>query len=774
MNYLKYLLIFLVLQLGAEEQLRFINGDKWVGELNKFNKDTLTLKSELSDKILPLKVSNLTSIIFPKNDLKFKNNVSVHLTNGDTIVGDFLGMDEKQLSVDTTFAGVLQLPKETIKHLHYNSKKTSLQSAETLWPDTYSPYKTLLNLRTPFQFKHPTLIEADISGTTTSFTFRLSGRNADRSRSHSLSTTLRKYGDNVRAYAYIYNSPDNKRADKAIKTVSSNFKVKIYINYQKGLFLFYVNNEEIATFDLDSKVDWQNTTMYITTRGNTIVNSLNVNKWSGKKTMIRQTELANKVDAKINLKNGDVAYGQISNIGKEKLRFKSVLGDLTIPLARVDQITLPNPEVPQGSNNFTLSKGPLRISGNVVYESGMLEISNSYLSKVKLKKEHFRTLNRYMKPQKFQPLPTIDIGESTVKGKVLHLKDGLLNIQNDNLIGEQDLSSQKLKSIWFSGSSRAHHGQIGITRFNVNTNNSNIKTWTVELTNGDTFKTTNYFLNKKVLTLHLGTIPLTIPLTQIKTIKPSQRLNRNPLFLKNLPDRYSLNFRLNLTNYALDMLKDNDSTNALFYFNCRTTTLRSIYFHFSSEVITLSSSVNRKPTKWEVKSHNKMIFKKQNDFQIKIDHEKNRLEIWGNNKLINSTTGEIGGKFSYIDANARNRKYAILDKASFRPWDNDIKSKSYILDTKMNIHEGSITTIDQEQVKINDKNILLKDIYEITLGHEEVKPAKNSRAIITTKNGTFHVDHLTIEDSDLFFSLGNNKNLFLPLNALSNITFINE
>ncbi len=516
--------------------------------------------------------------------------------------------------------------------------------------------------------------------------------------------------------------------------------------------------------------------MYISASSNTFINNFTISKWSGKKPSTRQAILLNNDDDKISFKNGDVAYGQIISINKETLRLKSILGDLTIPVARVDQITLPNLDVPQTNNNLTLTKGLLRISGNIanesgMLESGMLEISNSYLSKVKLKKEHFRTLARYINPQtrrKSQKLPRIAIGKSTVKGKILYLKDGLLKIQNDNLIGEQDLSSKKLKSIWFTGSSHAGRRQA-----NVNRNNSNNKIWTVELTNGDTFKTTNYFLNKKVLTLHLGTTALNIPLTQVKTIKPRQRLN-SPLFLKNLPDRYSLNFRLTLTDNGLKMLKDNDSTNKLFSFNSRTTNRRSIYFDFSSEVITLSSTINRKSTKWEVKSHNKMIFKKQNDFQIKIDHEKNRLEIWGNNKLINSTTGEIGGKFSYIDAKARNRQYAFLDKASFRPWDNDIKSKRYILDTKMNIHGGSITAIDQEQVKTNDKNILLKDIYEITLGHEEVKPAKNSRAIITTKNGTFHVDHLTIENSDVFFSLGNNKNLFLPLNALSRITFINE
>ena len=41
MKYLKYLLAFFVLQLSAQDQLRFINGDKWFGELQQFNNEKI-------------------------------------------------------------------------------------------------------------------------------------------------------------------------------------------------------------------------------------------------------------------------------------------------------------------------------------------------------------------------------------------------------------------------------------------------------------------------------------------------------------------------------------------------------------------------------------------------------------------------------------------------------------------------------------------------------------------------------------------------------------
>ena len=90
----------------------------------------------------------------------------------------------------------------------------------------------------------------------------------------------------------------------------------------------------------------------------------------------------------------------------------------------------------------------------------------------------------------------------------------------------------------------------------------------------------------------------------------------------------------------------------------------------------------------------------------------------------------------------------------------------------MNANEGTITSLNQETLKLNGKDFPLKDIQEIITGNEAVQPNKNSRAFFTTTLGKFHVDQLKIEDADVFFSFGNNKNIFLPPNILTNITFI--
>ena len=59
------------------------------------------------------------------------------------------------------------------------------------------------------------------------------------------------------------------------------------------------------------------------------------------------------------------------------------------------------------------------------------------------------------------------------------------------------------------------------------------------------------------------------------------------------------------------------------------------------ELMPMTVSPRQKLTEWKIKSHNKLIYQKHNNLELKIDHAKGRIEIWANKKLINSATDEI-------------------------------------------------------------------------------------------------------------------------------------
>jgi sRNA-binding regulator protein Hfq len=768
--------------LGAQDTLEFINGAKWIGLVKEFDKETILLKSEHSSKDLPFKVNSLKTINFKKNNIPFKNKNIVQLTNGDSLVGDLLTMSEKQLTIDTTFAGVLILPRKSIKKIQYNTSLLYLQTAETLWPKQYSSNKSPLDLKGKYDFKHPTLIEANLSGNNPSLSLSLSGSSQDRDKYFQLQFYLRKYNSATsQAGVYFHGNGQSRRSSINLPKVSNNIKIQAYINPKKGLFIFYVNGQLISTIDLGTEVAWENRMININLKDNlrgingASLDHFTVEKWSGKKPVAKQDQFSEKDMASIKLLNGDTAWGKIININKEKLRFKSVLGDLSIPMNRIAAVLLTNPAIAPTKNTSTLNKGPLQISGDVSLKGDILQVSNSYLFKQKLKKEHFNSLNRPSKTQMHKEQLSLLVGESVIKGKLLKLKNEVFEVESDNLLGKHELSSQKLKSINFT----RLHIRSDRTRFTQQIRRRSPKgapkNWTIELSNGDSFQTTQYFLSKSTLTFNLGELPLVIDRSQVNKISLNKKQLSDKELLHSLPDRYSIDFNISLEDKTLEEIKKNGMRNYLFYLNSRSKTT-TIYTNFTNvlKYASLSQTIagTRKNVPMDIKSHNKIILKNHNHFKIKFDHKKGLIEIWGNGQLLDSTgNGKPMEKFTYINSNSSSRGIVKISQPTFRPWET-INSKSFVLDKNMKVYEGAITSIDQKEIKVGDKKVKLENISEVILNNESTK--SNVNITVSSKHGVFHVKNLEIEDSKVIFKYGSNPKLTLPFDQLLNIKFIDK
>ena len=781
MSSLKYLLVFFALQMGAQDILEFSNGSKWLGQVKEFNKDSLSLKSELSAENLPFKNTYFKSIQFAQSETVLKKSHTIHLTNGDILPGNLIGMNEKQLTVDTTFAGVLILPKTLVKKIQYNTPY--VQTAKTIWPEQYSSEKTDLRLEAKYDFKHPTLIEVTVSGKEQYASFNLRARKKARDEYFRIEFELIQYGNYLQAHGTLHsnrNGPD-KQANKSIANVGDSPKMQVYVNLEKGLFMFYVDGKEVAVFDVGADFVGEERAMVIRAGNRTLLNSFNVAKWDGNKPIFERTQFSEKDKAQITLRNGDVAWGTITNINKEKLRFKSVLGDLSIPISSVSTITLTNPIVTPTQNNFTLSREGLRISGNISLKDDMLQVSNFYLSKAKLKKEHFRSLNRVRKPQKYtrsiqrvKKQVTLSVGKNVIKANSLKLKNGLFEVESNNLVGKQQLNSQLLTAIKFSGSNYRSNNTAVIQQ-RKSRRSAPIKSWTIDLTNGDFFQTTKYSLQKDSLAFDLGQFPITVSRSQIQKISVNQKRLNDKDFLQSLPDRYSLHFSLDLSDDIIKALKNDIGDMYPFIIESNSKTQRRIfYFYARLESASMRPTVgNRNWVSIPIKTHNKMIIKNRNHMEIKFDHKKGLIEVWANKLLISSAgDGKTVEKFKSLYI--RNKRAGVVTgPIHFRPWDT-INAKNYVIDKDMKVNEGTISAIDAKNVTLGTKKIKLDNLSEIIFNSANAKVANKKMVSITSKNGTFHVKNLEIEDSKVIFKYGSNPKMYLPFDQLRNIKFIDK
>ena len=159
--------------------------------------------------------------------------------------------------------------------------------------------------------------------------------------------------------------------------------------------------------------------------------------------------------------------------------------------------------------------------------------------------------------------------------------------------------------------------------------------------------------------------------------------------------------------------------------------------------------------------------------EIKFDHKKGLIEVWANKLLISSAgDGKTVEKFKSLYM--RNKKAgAVTGPIHFRPWDT-INAKNYVIDKDMKVNEGTISAIDAKNVTLGTKKIKLDNLSEIIFNSANAKVANKKMVSITSKNGTFHVKNLEIEDSKVIFKYGSNPKMYLPFDQLRNIKFIDK
>ena len=112
--------------------VRFANGDKMSGNAVDLNLETLTWQSELLKDPAQFKISQIVELQLPsKFDSKSAgadHEAVLELTNGDSVRGQLIGLNDDEIRLNTWFAGEMVFTKRNVKSINIFEKSEVIYS----------------------------------------------------------------------------------------------------------------------------------------------------------------------------------------------------------------------------------------------------------------------------------------------------------------------------------------------------------------------------------------------------------------------------------------------------------------------------------------------------------------------------------------------------------------------------------------------------------------------------------------------------------------------
>ena len=126
MKFLFLIPLLLITAASAEpgtDQLRFKNGDALRGQYISIEEDNLILwQSNEADEPIPFKTKNLQKLSLNQGRSRqpITSRGLITLTNNDVIPGEIVEIDSHTVTVDTEYAGILEISRESVRNIHPN------------------------------------------------------------------------------------------------------------------------------------------------------------------------------------------------------------------------------------------------------------------------------------------------------------------------------------------------------------------------------------------------------------------------------------------------------------------------------------------------------------------------------------------------------------------------------------------------------------------------------------------------------------------------------
>lgn len=344
------------------QTLTFENGDVLSGQPLLLDEDTLLWKAESLGEEVALPLAKLKTISYPLHESSAGTMgtelVKIKMARGDSYVGRVASISDETIALETSWAGAI-----TIERKYMNEMKTLVERENLLgdvtslerWQDVPNRKKWgVLQGGLATRGKAAMAIEMPkINSCKLSCKFQLA--NAPRLRlllhanenevyepSSYLMISIQR--GSLSVFSKMDGSKDVVGQKSSVQALYSSkpHQLEVYCNLEAQKVACFLNGTELGQWVLPEGMTAESWFyLFSDYEGNSAVQNLKVEEWNGivPRSAGALSEMLTQDDkAMIHLENGDVINADTVSFSENDFLAKTDLGEITLPLARVDLI----------------------------------------------------------------------------------------------------------------------------------------------------------------------------------------------------------------------------------------------------------------------------------------------------------------------------------------------------------------------------------------------------------------------------------------------------
>lgn len=413
---MKFSIIFLILTtLGFAAQdkaiVHFANGDTLSGQAIAFNLQTITWQSDLLKDKANFKLDQIKDLQLPfKLDNSATQNASheavLELTNGNTVKGLLAGLNDKEIRLNTWYAGEMVFRRLNVKSITISRKNKTLYSG----PDGIEGWKvngdekswSYSDANNELVSNGNGSIARDINFTEdVEIAYDVKSKGMLRSKlivfTSDIATTTPQSGYEISfqgSYARIKRLSDGNwlvgRVNARRMQPNDSSRIVIRISNQLKKILVLVDDEPLGTWTDEAMKDIKGKGLMFNSDGNSQIkiSNISVSEWDGIVDEADEDEVnfneqrfnnmrfqngglpvsppksQELPEGRMLLANGDTLEGEVLGIDKEMIKIKTPFTEVTFPVQRINNIALKKadletPKLYQGDVRAVLADGSI-------------------------------------------------------------------------------------------------------------------------------------------------------------------------------------------------------------------------------------------------------------------------------------------------------------------------------------------------------------------------------------------------------------------------------
>ncbi|HSI87388.1 MAG TPA: hypothetical protein VK970_26605, partial [Candidatus Methylacidiphilales bacterium] len=380
----------------SPDLLYFLNGDKMRGKLLQADadKNTMKWKTAQAQQDIMFNLPGLKEVVLgertglPSPPLA-EGSFIVSLKNGDEIPGTIISMDDKNLVLETPYAGTLTIDRKALAGLVPIRGSTNILYDG---PKDMEGWETQQGQRNTWRYKDGAMISTRNGFTGKDFKLPdLSSIEFDLSWSGNFSLGLSIYTDELKGYGgnaymlqigngYLYmnrmsrNGGQNQMGQAQVESMQrkNSARFRLCTNKEQKSIALFVDDALVKTWKDTGNFAGGGTGISFYNQGQGLIRlrRIRISKWDGRIAEEATTgKAAASADDSILLANQDKVTGKITAIKGGSATLESPYATLQVPLPRIDVITFAAPEAipkkPEEEKKDKEDKDDKKPAGNV-------------------------------------------------------------------------------------------------------------------------------------------------------------------------------------------------------------------------------------------------------------------------------------------------------------------------------------------------------------------------------------------------------------------------